>query len=69
MTLEEANKRYIELSIKYHDCIPFHPDEDIEWQEVCKIVFDDLRISNPDMFIDIKKSSKDKYEKYSNKVK
>ena len=64
MTLEEANKRYTELSIKFHDCVPFHPDEDIEWQEVCKIVFDDLRITNPNMFIDIKKSNKDKREKY-----
>jgi hypothetical protein len=58
MTLEEANKRYIELSIKYLDCIPFHPDEDVEWQEVCKIVFDDLRITNPNMFIDIKKCNR-----------
>lgn len=58
MTLKEANKRYIELSIKYLDCVPFDLEEDIEWEEVCKIVFDDLRITNPDMFIDIKKSKR-----------
>lgn len=55
MTLEEANKRYTELSIKYLDGIPFHPDEDVEWQEVCEIIIEDLRINNPDMLIDIKK--------------
>lgn len=58
MTLEEANKRYAELSIKYYDCIPFHPDEDIEWKEVCEIIIEDLRINNPNMLIDIKKSKR-----------
>ena len=64
MTLEEANTRYIKLSIKYDDCIPFTKVEEIEWNMVCKIVFDALRITNPNMFIDIKKSNKDKYERY-----
>ena len=58
MTLEEANKRYAELSIKYYDSVPFHPDEDIEWKEVCEIIIEDLRINNPDMLIDIKKSKR-----------
>jgi hypothetical protein len=59
MTLEEASKIYTDLSIKYLDCIAFTPEEDILWKEVCEIVFSDLRVKNPDMFIDVKKSARE----------
>ena len=63
-SLKEAKERYVQLSIKYHDCISFTEDEEIEWKEVCQIVLDDLKITDPNMFIDIKKSNKEKYELY-----
>ena len=69
MKLEEASKIYTDLSIKYLDCIPFTPEEDVLWKEVCEIVFSDLRASNPDMFIDIKKSNKEKNMNDIEKIK
>lgn len=64
MTLEEANLIYTTLSVKYLDCIPFTSSEELQWEQACNLVFADLRVTNPDMFIDIKQNNKDKYERY-----
>ena len=54
MNLEQATKRYAELAVKQQDNIPFTKEEQLEWIEVCDVVFDDLLKQNEDIFIRLK---------------